>query len=204
MRRGELKSKSLGSKCLPNMSFLSFYFDRVTQKYYHAPLRSAQTVIDSLEFARAGQELRGSLPVTSLARLEDGLFDAGGSIEFVVKGGRDGERRPVLALEVSGALHLKCQRCLGLLDFPLRLANLLRVLRPGEQAGAEADDPDAAEYIDASLQLDVAALIEDEILLSLPFAPRHPEDNCQNALRKAHHDAVQPSAFAKLAALKKV
>lgn len=165
---------------------------------------SAQTVIDSLEFARAEQELRGSLPVTSLARLQDGLVDADGSIEFVIKGGRDGERRPILALEVSGSLHLQCQRCLGLLDHALRLSNTLRLVRKGENVGAEADDPDAADCIDASSELDVAALIEDEILLGLPFAPRHAEASCRNLLSNVRRDAVRTSVFAKLAALKKV
>lgn len=163
----------------------------------------AQTVIDSLEFARAEQELRGSLPVTSLARLQDGLVDAGGSIDFVIKGGADAERRPILAVEVSGSLHLQCQRCLGLLDYPLRLFNTLCLVRQGENVGAEADDPEAADAIDASSELDVATLIEDEILLSLPFAPRHREDTCQHVLGEVQRDAVRLSAFAKLAALRK-
>lgn len=163
----------------------------------------AQTVIDSLEFARAEQELRGSLPVTSLARLQDGLIDAAGGIDFVVKGGADARRRPILTLEVSGSLHLQCQRCLGLLDYPLRLFNTLRLVRQGENVGAEADDPEAADPIDASAELDVATLIEDEILLSLPFAPRHSEDTCQHVLGEVSRDAVRLSAFDKLAALRK-
>ena len=199
MRRGGLKSK-----CLPNMSFLCFCFDRVTQKYYHAPLMSAQTVIDSLEFARAEQELRGSLPVTSLARVHDGLFDAGGSIDFVIKGGQDDKRRPILALEVSGLLHLQCQRCLGLLDYPLRLSNTLRLVRQGENVGAEADDPDAADCIEANSQLDVAVLIEDEILLSLPFAARHTEASCKIGLSNVQRETGRPSPFARLVDLKKI
>lgn len=165
---------------------------------------SAQPVIDSLQFARAEQELRGSLPVTSLARLQDGLFDAMGSIEFVVRGGRDGKRRPILVLQVGGSLHLQCQRCLGLLDYPLRLSNLLRLVRQGENVGAEADDPDAADCIEANPELDVAVLIEDEILLSLPFAPRHTEDGCRSVLSNVQREAARQSAFAKLAELKKI
>lgn len=165
---------------------------------------SAQTVIDSLEFARAEQELRGSLPVTRLARLQDGLVDADGSIDFVIKGGADAAGRPILVLEVSGSLHLQCQRCLGLLDHALRMSNTLRLVQKDENVGAEAGDPDAADCIDASPELDVAALIEDEILLGLPFAPRHAEASCQNLLSKVRRDAVRTSVFAKLAALKKI
>lgn len=163
----------------------------------------AQTVIDSLEFARAEQELRGSLPVTSLARLQDSLVDAAGSIDFVIKGGADARQRPILSLEISGSLYLQCQRCLGLLDYPLRLFNTLRLVRQGENVGAEADDPECIDFIDASSELDVATLIEDEILLSLPFAPRHKEDTCQQMLGKVQRDAIRLSAFDKLAALRK-
>lgn len=162
----------------------------------------AQPVIESLEFARAEQELRGSLPITRLARLQDGLFDATGSIEFVVRGGRDGER-PILVLEVSGSLHLQCQRCLGLLDYPLHLSNVLRLVPQGENVGAETDDQDEADCIEANSELDVAVLIEDEILLSLPFAPRHADDDCRRALSTVQLEASRPSAFAKLADLKK-
>lgn len=161
-------------------------------------------VIDSLEFARAEQELRGSLRAASLARLQNCLLDAGGRLAFLVKGGRDDQRRPILTVEITGVLHLQCQRCLGLLDYPLLLLNTLRLVRRGENLDAEADDPDAADCIEASPELDVAVLIEDEILLTLPFAPRHPEGACESALGTMPRDAAKPSAFAKLAALKKL
>ncbi len=41
---------------------------------------SARVVIDSVEFARAGQRLSGVAPVGELARLADSLFDAGGEL----------------------------------------------------------------------------------------------------------------------------
>ena len=64
----------------------------------------AQTVIDSLEFARTGQTLRGSLPLLGLARLKDSLADALGTVEFEVRGGEDARR---LARQ-SGLVHRGC------------------------------------------------------------------------------------------------
>ena len=46
----------------------------------------SRTVVDSLEFARAGQTLRGSLPVEALTRLHDSLYDTVGQVDFVVQG----------------------------------------------------------------------------------------------------------------------
>ena len=160
----------------------------------------AQTVIDSLEFARTGQTLRGCLPVLELTRLKDTLVDAPGAVEFVVKGGQDGRRRLTLTLDVSGVLHLQCQRCLGVLEFPLRLRNTLLLAGAPEAATADLDEEEI-EWIEASADLDVAALVEEEIILSLPYAVRHEEGFCGHDPKTAA-GGDRASAFAKLAALK--
>jgi uncharacterized protein len=162
---------------------------------------SAQAVIDSLEFARTGQMLQGSLAVPELRRLKDNLADAEGRIDFVVQGGRDARRRPVLMLDVSGHLHLQCQRCLGVLDYPLRLSNTLLLVSAGEIAAGRLDDEDA-EWIEASAELDVALLVEDEIILGLPYAPRHEEGACRQGGYTVDGSATDV-AFAKLAALRR-
>lgn len=162
---------------------------------------SAQTVIDSLEFARTGQALRGSLSLPGLARLKDGLADAVGTVEFEVKGGHDARRRPILKVAIHGMLHLQCQRCLEALDHPLQILNTLLLVGVGEAAAGELDDEDI-EWIEASRELDVATLVEDEILLSLPYAPRHEEGACR-PLGTAVAQGAVASAFARLEVLKR-
>jgi uncharacterized protein len=165
---------------------------------------SARTVIDSLEFARAGQALQGSVPVASLARLDDCLYDPTGSLEFAVTGGRDEERRPVLLLKVSGLLHLQCQRCLGQMEYPLQVSTTLRLVRPGENLKEADADPEAPDCVEAGTELDVVNLIEDEILLSLPLSPRHAESACARQLPEAGHAGHQANGLGKLAELKKI
>lgn len=164
---------------------------------------SARAVIDSLEFAQAERELRGSLPVSGLARLQDFVRDSTGSVEFVVKGGRDPENRPMLTLSVSGLLHMQCQRCLEQLDYPLRFSNTLLLMRAGKDLSETLEDPDAADAVEASPELDVAELIEDEIVLGLPFSPRHAEGTCDSR-KKDTRGAAEGGAFSGLAALKNV
>lgn len=159
------------------------------------------TVIDSLEFAQTGQSLRGSLPISGLARLRESLADAVGEVEFVVTGGRDARRRLTLSVEVRGVLHLQCQRCLAALDYPLHLVNRLLLVESGA-AGADEYEAEGAEWIEASATLDLAQLVEDEILLGLPFAPRHDEGACRQTTDAGAENA-KASAFAKLAALKR-
>jgi uncharacterized protein len=164
------------------------------------PAQAAQTVIDSLEFARAGHRLNGSLSVPVMVRLQDSLFDRSGEVRFEVIGGFDARQRPVLTLEISGVLHLQCQRCLGALEHVLRLSNTLLVVS-GAGAGSEDPDEEEMESIEASANLDVAALVEDEILLSLPYAPRHGEGQCTQAVGQSA--SGKTGAFAKLDALKR-
>lgn len=160
-----------------------------------------RTVIDSLEFARTGQAVRGSLPVAGLTRLQDSLHDTLGLVEFAVQGGHDSRGRPTLRLDVSGVLHLKCQRCLGQLDFPLRLISTL-VLASAAEAAASGLDDEEIEWIEASPALDVGSLAEDEIILCLPYSPRHAEKECPAGRTDPAGDASRP-AFAKLAALRR-
>lgn len=162
---------------------------------------SAQTVIDSLEFARTGQALQGNLAVAELRRLKESLADDQGGIEFAVKGGHDARRRPVLVLEISGLLHLQCQRCLGQLVYKLRLSNTLLLVSASEVAAGDLDDEDA-EWIEASGELDVAMLVEDEIILGLPYAPRHEEGICRPVGMAAGGNPAD-AAFAKLGALRR-
>jgi uncharacterized protein len=189
-----------GRKCLPVLIFPADSFDTRAQKYYHAALMSAPAVIDSLEFARTGQQLSGSLPVSSFPRFEDVVAEKSGDIAYEVVGARDTRNRPMLSLRVRGALVLQCQRCLGPLEYPLDVTSKMLVVPQGTTPD-DADDPDAPDYIEAQRELDLAELIEDEILLCVPFAPRH-DGECGDQPGEGSDKQDKESPFAALAALK--
>ena len=165
---------------------------------------SAPAVIDALEFARSAQESSGSVPVSALQRLDDLLYDSAGTLNYRIRGTRDERNRPFLELKIAGGLHLQCQRCLGLLEYPVDFSNILLVVPAGAAPDPELEDPEAPDVIEASEELDVAALVEDEVLLSLPLAPRHPDGECEGRREtQSQENAALPPAFAKLAALKR-
>ena len=70
-------------------------------------------------------------------------------------------------------------------------------------------DAEEAEVLLASTPLDAMTLVEDELLLSLPFAPMHPETQCPATPAQppgagdSGPKQDKPSPFARLAALKK-
>ena len=160
------------------------------------------TVIDGLEFARRQGVLSGHLRLDALPRLAEVLFDVSGGIDYVVSGASEGGIAS-LSLQLRGPLRLICQRCLGALDYALDAQGRLMLIEPGapwpsdhERGGLEDETCDA---IEASREMDLLPLIEEEILLALPLAPRH--ELCQPPAAK--HDPVNPSPFAQLAKLKR-
>jgi uncharacterized protein len=139
----------------------------------------ARHFIDSLDFAHNGRELRALVPLVEMTRLQDMLATPEGEISYFVRGLPDKDGKPMLEMTVEGLCRLRCQRCLNGFEYPVRLFSRLLLVQASELdefADGESDDLDS---IVADKHLDVLTLIEEEILLSLPFAPRHAEGICQ-------------------------
>ena len=142
----------------------------------------ARPFIDSLDFARNGREISGEVQVAELPRLLDMLENPQGILGYSVQGGVDKLGSHFLDIGVSGRCQLRCQRCLSGLDYPVRL-DIRLLLR--DQAGLDALDEvsggEEAEFdsILADAHLNVLDLLEEEILLSLPIAPKHELGACQ-------------------------
>ena len=156
-------------------------------------------VIDSLEFARAGEKRAGSLGISRLKRLADALADEAGALDWSLVGWRDEDGDSWLRLEVRGSLKLRCQRCLGAVDFPAAIDSRLQLVRPGEPWPDDGLEDDVSDAIAADKALSIEALVEDEVLLALPIAPRH--ENCEAPRAVAVEQ--EPSPFGVLAKIRK-
>jgi uncharacterized protein len=157
----------------------------------------ARPFIDSVDFARNGKEIRGVIAVSELPRLGDLLAKTEGLLTYIVSGFREGDS-DILGISLQGACTLRCQRCLGELEYPVDMTSRLLLL-PADKLD-EIEDDDEVDAIEADPRLDVLALIEEEMLLELPFAPRHPDGECAPAMNDLQQKA---SPFAVLAGLKK-
>lgn len=137
-----------------------------------------QLVINAFQFSRAADSLSGSILPEKLSRLGDFLADGNGRIDYQLCGGTDKHGRSVLRVMVGGMINLHCQRCLNKMPYPLDLESEL-VLAKNEADLARYDEDCLVDAIPASEELDVFALIEDEIILGLPSSPRHPDMACR-------------------------
>jgi len=165
----------------------------------------ARPFIDSLDFARNGKHLSGDVPIADLPRLLDALETPQGVLHYTVQGGVDKQGIHFLDVGVVGLCRLRCQRCLDGLDYSVRLdTRLLLRDQPGldaldDEAGIEEEEFDS---ILADTNLNVLDMLEEEILLSLPIAPKHELGACQ-ATDGKNTRLDEQNPFAVLAKLKR-
>ena len=132
-----------------------------------------QPVIDGFEFASAGAIQQGVWPLKDFQRLRDMLASEAGEVSYQVQGTRDERGRPALRVKVEGTLQLRCQRCLEPLPFEVKVEDLLVLAATLSEIHAEPADAYAPDRIVAGKEMPVRELIEDELILALPYAPRH-------------------------------
>ena len=140
--------------------------------------------------------LRGTLDPSRLPRLGE-MRCATAGLSYELRGETDAEGRGWLHVLANGTLTLECQRCLGPLKFPIVVRSEL-LLAESEHDIETADDD--IDRVLAGKAMDVCQLIEDEVLLALPMAPRH--EQCDGERGVA--EAGRSSPFAELAKLKRM
>ncbi len=134
---------------------------------------SHEPVIDGFEFASAGARQRGSWSAGDFPRLRDVLASDAGEIAYEIEGMHDERGRPALKLRVNGTLQLRCQRCLEAMPFEVQTDETLVLAGTLAEMNAEPADASAPDRVLAGKQMPVRVLVEDEVILALPYAPRH-------------------------------
>ena len=141
----------------------------------------------------------GEVPMAELPRMAELLTDTEGKVRYVLRGlvGKDG--KSLLVLTLDGTCNLRCQRCLKTLPYQTKLVSNLRLVSEDELDESDIED-DEVDSSPAEKRLDVLALLEEELLLRLPIAPKHEAGICQ----LASEGVSRPSSpFSVLAGLKK-
>lgn len=159
-------------------------------------------------FARNGV-IDATLPLSRLPRFAGSLHDEQGEVAVHLAFGHDAEGRRQLRGTLTVTVCVLCQRCLQPMDLQLEAGmDLVVVDDEAVREALEAGNAEVDVLVDAEDDLDVLALIEDELLLSLPSVPMHADLGCNQALvRLRQHAAAEQQEtahpFAALAALKR-
>jgi len=157
-------------------------------------------LIDPLKHAYEGRVLSNAMPVAQLAeRVLSCLSSTDGEVKYALTGFVDPQRRPALRIAISVGLLVPCGRCLQSMPVDLVADSVITLFTSEEKLDAATEADDELDAILVEPELDVVALIEDEIIMGLPLSPLH--DDCSTEhLERAKAD--KPNPFAVLAALK--
>lgn len=166
-------------------------------------------VVDVFEFARRGQLIEGVFAVNRLERLLEDVPEQPfaelvvleqapqhpGLVKYRLQGRRSKVGKLQLVIKIDSLLVLECQRCLGDLIFPVDRQTVFElVVRESDldQGDLEDSDPDAPEKIKGSAQFNLLDLVEDEMILEVPYVPRH--DVCPGPLGGTETEAQTPDS----------
>ncbi|MDY3331673.1 MAG: YceD family protein [Pelistega sp.] len=164
--------------------------------------------VDLMDLVRLSQEVQGRVPVTVFSRLAEDLPEQVEltDVEWSIRGHQKPYGPALVTLRVVANPQLTCQRCLDLFHYAVDTEVVLEVVTSVKALNADVDesgeiDSQAYDKILANKPIDILELVEDELILSLPYIPKHeecpelvelPEDNLEK----------KPSPFAVLEKLK--
>jgi uncharacterized protein len=129
---------------------------------------------DAFKLVQRAGTIDGSVDARALPNVEENLApgDDPVPVAWTIEGRKSAEGRPSLGIDIAGSVPLVCQRCLGRVDWPVAQATEVLLARDEGELAA-LDDASEVEVILAQGLLDPSELVEDELVLTLPFAPRH-------------------------------
>lgn len=159
-------------------------------------------LIDPEVFAAEKQNLQGSFLLEELderVRSHEYPADKQTKVSFTLQGGRDRLQRLFLDLTVKADMPLFCQRCIKPMPFELNESSRIVLFADEARLDEAMLSDEELEGMVISPTLNVQELVEDQILMALPFSPRH--EDCDNVSLE-HVNQDKPNPFAVLKNLK--
>ena len=142
---------------------------------------------DPTRLCALGKAYEGAIPLADLPRLAPLLTSTEGEAAFVLAFQMDVDRRPTVRVSIRAKLPVQCQRCLDTMIHEVDSESRLVVVRGPEEAERLPDDVDPLLVGDDRLAL--RSLLEDELILAIPPAPKHRTEDCSVKLDELN---VQP------------
>jgi uncharacterized protein len=141
--------------------------------------------IDNVKFAKSGQKLSGTLDLAVIQRVQE-IGEYSGIVEYTLAGSMDNLNRSILKLSIYGKITALCQNCLERMELTLDNQSQITIFYTEDQLDAAlfADgESEVDDGIIAETEFDVMQLLEDEIIILLPYASKH-----ESCIGLSYHD----------------
>ena len=166
---------------------------------------SLPAAIEPFKWADRTTQVVVDVPLAKFSRLAADLVHTNGTVKLDCRFERDTQHVAYLRGEASTVVTLICQRCLEPMELLVHATIDLALLHKEEHAERLPEDADYLVVEEQDVVL--AEIIEDELLLNIPFTPMH--DDCDSLSFEQPEEqtvAIEPvkeNPFLVLAALKK-
>lgn len=179
--------------------------------------------IDLWDLVRNQRTLRGAFPLVALSRLVEGLpqqvvvrdlaslpEDEQGVVWYEVTGESRVGGRSSMEISAQAMVCVTCQRCLEPMVQTLLENVQFDVVTQARFDALESEDidPDESDVVVGSRQFDLLELLEDQLILAIPYVPKHAQCQPKVPLRDVGVDddgvdlEQKPNPFDVLARLK--
>ncbi|MEA1064814.1 23S rRNA accumulation protein YceD [Apirhabdus apintestini] len=163
--------------------------------------------LDPVRTAQKRLDYQGVYTPDQVARVAESVVSVDSDVECAMSFAIDNQRLAVLTGDTRVLVSLECQRCGKAFSHQVHTTYCFSPVRSDEQAEAL---PDAYEPIEVNEfgEIDLLAMVEDEIILSLPVVPVHDSEHCEVSdadmvFGELPEEAKKPNPFAVLASLKR-
>lgn len=153
--------------------------------------------IDTHRFAERGERIDQQLTVAQLPRLRQECVGPFEPVDVSVLGVRSPHGKPGVRVAMRASIRVRCQRCLKPMAIELAPVSAFEWVSTETELEA-GDNEDEWDSVLAPDLFDLLPLLEDELLLAVPYAALHPA--CIPAGATEAGEKLSP--FAALSALK--
>lgn len=140
-------------------------------------------VIEPFDLATQRRTLDGRLPVSSMPRLiqslstDDAEVIARYQVDYVLNFGVDEGGAPNIIGTAQTVLPIECQRCMEMMEFPIKL-NIRLALVKSRQAAQQLPENYDPLLVSPDEEISAESIIEDELILALPQVAMHEIKDC--------------------------
>ncbi|WP_413734242.1 23S rRNA accumulation protein YceD [Sodalis sp. RH21] len=163
--------------------------------------------IDAARTAQKRLDYVGVYAPEQVTRIAESVVSVDSDVQASLSFNIDNQRLAVIDGSADVAVTLLCQRCNQPFAHQVHTTFCFSPVVTDEQAEALPEAYEAV-YVNGFGEVDLLAMIEDEVILSLPIAPVHDNEHCEvsdaeQVFGKLPSEVEKPNPFSVLASLKR-
>ena len=153
--------------------------------------------VDHRKLAAEKARIDGLIPIAHFTRLTELIESETGEFAVSLKFRPSKKQRSLVVGSCTGSVTMICQHCLEPFEVPVDAK--IRTLVVDAEEDLAALQPDEEGLVCEGEKVALVDLLEDDVIVSLPMVPRHPEGECEspghsNAGIEERSDTYKPFA----------